>query len=74
MGFLKVEQVDGQISLVPDEEALAMLKPSAGDILAVKIDADGRVTLTSAVSKEERVNRGKAFLNRYRKTFEALAK
>ncbi|CAN5122722.1 hypothetical protein BH11PSE2_BH11PSE2_10730 [soil metagenome] len=61
MGFLRVLQIDGRITLVPDDEALALLQANDGDVFGVVRDADGRMTLSSpARSNEERVEAGKA--------------
>lgn len=75
MGYVKIEIVDGRLLLVPDEAARELLPETAGVVLAVDMGPDGRVNLTPTVrSDEERRERGKAFLDRYRSTFEVLAK
>lgn len=71
---LKVEERDGGMVLVPTEEALAFLDPQQGDVFVLAPDADGGATLSKQPSQDERFERGKAFLDRYRKTFDALAK
>jgi len=71
---LKVEQRGDGVVLVPSEEALAFLDPKLGDVFVISPDEDGKPTLSKQTGKEERFERGKAFLERYRSTFEALAK
>lgn len=75
MGNFKVATVDGRLNLVPDEEALALLRTHDGASISIDLDAEGRLVLSSGSrSPEERRERGRAFLNRYRSTFEQLAK
>lgn len=71
---LKVEQRDGKMVLVPNEETLALLGPKPGDVFVISHDAQGNPTLIRQPSQDERFERGKAFLERYRTTFDALAK
>lgn len=71
---LKAEQRDGQMVLVPSEETLALLEPKPGDVFVMSRDADGNPILIKQPSQDERFERGKAFLERYRTTFDALAK
>lgn len=71
---LKAEQRDDGMVLVPSEETLAVLEPKPGDVFVLSQDADGKPALTRQRSPDERFERGKAFLERYRTTFDALAK
>ena len=75
MGYVKVEIVDGRLLLVPDDAARELLPSAEGVMLGVEVGADGRVSLTpSTRSHEERRERGRDFLIRYKPTFDALAK
>ena len=71
---LKAEQRDGDMVLVPSDEMLALLEPKPGEVFVLSQDADGKPTLSRQPSQDERFERGKAFLERYRTTFDALAK
>ena len=59
MIHLKIEQTDGEPVIRLSESDLAKLGVSIGDTVSVEAEAIGR---------------GKAFVERYIKTFEALAK
>ena len=75
MGLLKVEKLGGHIALVPDAEAEALLQAVEGDVLRIELQADGRIGLDLAPrSDDERFERGRAFLTRYRAAFDTLAK
>ncbi|HEX8662232.1 MAG TPA: hypothetical protein VF686_10230 [Brevundimonas sp.] len=62
MIHLKIEQVAGKPVIQLDETDLAALGAAVGDVVAVE------------VVEASAVERGKAFVERYIKTFEALAK
>lgn len=75
MGYVKTEIVDGRLLLVPDEAAREMLPVHQGVVLSVEMGPDGRLSLTpTARPDDERRERGRAFLGRYKSTFDALAK
>ena len=75
MGELRVKIIDGEVTLVPDEEARRLLTAEAVDIIEVHQEADGRVVFSQpGRTAEIRMDRGRAFLEKYRSTFEALAK
>nr|WP_295107354.1 AbrB/MazE/SpoVT family DNA-binding domain-containing protein [uncultured Caulobacter sp.] len=74
MIVLKAEQQGDDVVLVPNDEARERLAPQPGDIFVVS-EADGdRLVISKRASQDERFERGKAFLERYRSTFEDLAK
>ena len=62
MIHLKIEQVGGKPVIQLDEADLTALGAAVGDVVAVE------------VVEANAVERGKAFVERYIKTFEALAK
>ncbi|RZJ45318.1 MAG: hypothetical protein EON87_07770 [Brevundimonas sp.] len=62
MIHLKIAEVGGKPVIELDEASLAALGAGVGDLVAVEAVADTPV------------ERGKAFVERYIKTFEALAK
>jgi bifunctional DNA-binding transcriptional regulator/antitoxin component of YhaV-PrlF toxin-antitoxin module len=76
MGMMKIEIVEDRLTLVPaDQAARDELGLHAGDKVEFDVSADGTLVLSSSGrSIEERLARGRAFLDRYRPTFEALAK
>lgn len=75
MGSIRIHTVDGEVTLVPDEEARAMLAAHGGEVLNLHRDAEGRLVISAPPQdRQQRLERGKAFVGRYRKTFEALAK
>ena len=74
MIVLKVEKQGDEVVLVPNEEALALLAPQPGDIFVVSEAEGDQLLLSRRRSQGERFERGRAFLGRYRKTFEDLAK
>jgi hypothetical protein len=72
---LKVTQVGGEVALVLNDQAQELLGVAEGDTVFVNVAEDGSVSLAKQdMSLEARRERGRAFLHRYRKTFEALAK
>jgi hypothetical protein len=72
---LKVTQVGGEVALVLNDQAQELLGVAEGDTVFVNVAEDGSVSLAKQdMSLEARRERGRAFLDRYRKTFEALAK
>lgn len=74
MIVLKVEKQGDDVVLVPNDEALVLLAAEPGDIFVVSEAEGDRLVISKRRSLEERFERGRAFLGRYRKTFEDLAK
>ena len=72
---LKVTQVGNSLGVVLSKEALAKLSVGKGDTIYLTNAPDGSMRI-SAYSKEvaEEIAIGKAFMDRYRDTFKALAK
>lgn len=72
---LKVAQIGEGMALLLNDEAREVLGASAGDTLYFEISPDGGLRLAKPdMSFEARRERGRAFLKRYQKTFDALAK
>ena len=67
MIHLKVEQIGDAVAIVLDEEAQKLLGAVVGQTLGFSATDDGVLVTQDAVS------RGKLFVERYIKTFEALA-
>jgi hypothetical protein len=74
MIVLKVEKQGDDVVLVPNDEAMALLAPQPGDVFVVSEAEGDQLVLSKQPSLEERFERGRAFLERYRSTFEDLAK
>jgi hypothetical protein len=71
---IDVKAVGDNAALVLDEEARALLGVNIGDSLALEFDDQG-ATLTAPDSDHQiRLERGRGFVQRYIKSFEALAK
>ena len=62
MIHLKIERVAGKLVIQLDEDALATLGVAVGDVVSIE------------ALEPTPVERGKAFVERYIRTFEALAK
>ena len=71
----KLEQVGDRVALVLDAEALAALDARVGDTLNLEPVSGGhvRVTVETTTWIEDGHARGRAFLKRYRRTFEQLS-
>jgi phage gp45-like len=69
MIHLKIEQIGDTVAIVLDEEAQRLLGASVGDTVRFEQTGDAVV-----LSTNDAVTRGKLFVERYIKTFEALAK
>ncbi len=75
MVALKVEWQGDDPVLVLTDEAKALLRADRARVLHFEGSADDGFLLSDAApGLEERRERGRAFLERYKKTFEALAK
>lgn len=72
---LKVKQIGEDVVIVLSDEARAALKAEVGGAVYMDRSAEGVLTLQARdASLEARLRRGRGILNRYRKTFEDLAK
>ena len=69
MIHLNVEKIGDRVAVILDAESQQLLGVGPGDTLILE-EAGDAVRLTSA----DAVARGKAFVERYIRTFEALAK
>ncbi|OHB30677.1 MAG: hypothetical protein A2790_23560 [Phenylobacterium sp. RIFCSPHIGHO2_01_FULL_69_31] len=75
MIVLKVKQTDEGLAIVLNPEAQDLLGAADGQSVGFQVSEDGQLTIgTLDMSFEARRARGRAFLKRYDKTFQALAK
>lgn len=75
MLMLKIEQTDAGLAIVLTPEAQEILGATAGQQVTLQTTEDGRLVIAALdMSFEARRERGRAFLKRYDKTFQALAK
>lgn len=75
MTFLKITQTDAGLAIVLNAEAQELLDAKDGAQVSLEVSEDGKVFLHGRdMSPEARRARGRAFIQRYKKTFEALAK
>lgn len=75
MVAVTVQKVGDALTIVLDEEAQALLGVREGDVLHLDAVSNDELDITVAgPSLYDRLERGRAFLRRYRATFEALAK
>jgi hypothetical protein len=75
MIVLKIAQTEDGPAILLNEEVQALLGVEPGGEVRLEVTEDGRVTLVGPdMSFEARRARGRSFIEKYRKTFEALAK
>ncbi|WP_394761001.1 hypothetical protein [Phenylobacterium sp.] len=75
MTYLKITQTDAGLAIVLNDEARDLLDARDGAQVSLEISEDGKVFLHGRdMSPEARRTRGRAFIKRYQKTFDALAK
>lgn len=75
MIMLKIAQTEEGLAVVLTPEAAELLGAMAGQKVGFEVSEDGKLTLGALdMSFEARRARGQAFLKRYDKTFQALAK
>ena len=75
MTYLKVTRTKDGLAIVLSDELQQLLGASEGGEVAVEVSEEGKVVLSGQdMSPEARRERGRAFIQRYQKTFEALAK
>ena len=75
MIVLKIEEIEGRTAILLSAEALELLGASTGQEVGFEVSEDGRLMIGALdMSFEARRERGRAFLKRYDKTFQALAK
>jgi bifunctional DNA-binding transcriptional regulator/antitoxin component of YhaV-PrlF toxin-antitoxin module len=75
MTFIKIKKVGDELVIALDDSAREMLGAKEGDTLVLTETERGSVELTKPDAVMlERLRRGRAFFNKYRSTFEALAK
>ena len=69
-----VRRIEGELVLTLDAATVAVLSLAEGDALQVEVRDGAAVLRKSAGDLDTRLQRGRAFIDRYRETFEALAK
>jgi len=70
----KLDQVGGRVVLLLDEAALAALNAQVGDTISLEPASEGVLHVVARETGAEDAHaRGRAFLKRYRRTFEALS-
>ncbi|MBL8555616.1 MAG: hypothetical protein JNL41_15190 [Phenylobacterium sp.] len=75
MIVLKIEETEKGLAIVLTSEAQELLGATAGQDLGFEISEEGQLTIGRLdMSFEARRARGRAFLKRYDKTFQSLAK
>jgi hypothetical protein len=75
MFMLKITQTADGLAILLDEEAKQVLAVGAGSEISARLNDDGEIVLAPQdMSPEARRERGRAFIQRYQKTFDALAK
>jgi hypothetical protein len=75
MILLKIAQTEEGLAILLSPEAQELLGATAGQQVSFEVTQDGHLTLGALdMSFEARRDRGRAFLKRYDKTFQALAK
>lgn len=75
MILLNIAQTDAGLAIVLSPEAQEVLGAAAGQQVGFEVTQKGELVIASLdMSFEARRERGRAFLKRYDKTFQALAK
>ncbi|WP_337188258.1 AbrB/MazE/SpoVT family DNA-binding domain-containing protein [Phenylobacterium sp.] len=75
MIVLRIDETEKGPAIVLSAEALELLGASTGQTVGLQVTPSGEVTIAARdMSFEARRQRGRAFLKRYDKTFQALAK
>lgn len=75
MTYLKITQTKDGLAVVLNDELQQLLGAADGGQLRAEVSDEGEVVLVRQdLSLEARRERGRAFIQRYQKTFEALAK
>ena len=75
MILLNIAQTDAGLAIVLSPEAQEVLGAAAGQQVGFDVTQNGELVIASLdMSFEARRERGRAFLKRYDKTFQALAK
>ena len=70
----KLERVGGRLALVLDEDAVQALNARVGDVLHLEPTPQGALQVVERGTWTEDTHaRGRAFLKRYRRTFEQLS-
>jgi antitoxin component of MazEF toxin-antitoxin module len=71
---IEIKEFGDQIALVFDDEAVERLGMKKGQTVTLDFDDEGATVTPPASDYYIRLERGHAFIRRYIKTFEALAK
>jgi putative addiction module antidote len=70
---LKITQIGNSLGVILPKEALAELNVEKGDELFLTKSPNGLQITAAEDTDAETLERGRAFMKRYRKTFKALA-
>jgi hypothetical protein len=69
----KLERIGDRVALILDDDAVAALNVRVGDTVQLEPAAEGyRQVVATEIWTEDAHARGRAFLKRYRRTFEQL--
>jgi bifunctional DNA-binding transcriptional regulator/antitoxin component of YhaV-PrlF toxin-antitoxin module len=72
---LKITQTDAGLAIVLNDEVRELLDAKDGAQVSIEVSEDGKVFLQGRdMSPEARRTRGRAFIQRYKNTFDALAR
>ena len=71
---IEIKQLDNSAALVFDQELVELLGVKIGDDVTLEFDDEGGTLRSPHSDYEVRMERGRGFIRRYIKTFEALAK
>jgi len=74
MTALKIRKFGDEVAVVLDAESLRLLGAEVGDTLVLEQSEDRVVVSTLSAETSRQVEIARGVLERYRKTFEALAK
>lgn len=74
MAAMKFERIEGRLTAVLTDEAEAELGVKEGDVFYIERTTHETLTVSAGRTLEERRERGRSFLKRYKTTFEELAK
>ena len=75
MTYSKITRTKDGLAIVLNPELEQLLSAADGGEVGVEVSDEGKVMLTGReMSPEARRERGRAFIQRYQQTFEALAK
>ena len=71
---IEIKKVDDSAAVLFDDDLVALLGVKIGDSITIDFDDEGATLQSPHSDYEVRLERGRGFIRRYIKTFEALAK